>query len=215
MVYELGTPYRPAFQIDPILPAHIRVSLRYPDGTERVTEGTDDPFGSFAGPEAWVLDQPGVYTYGVESDWNGYPGQVPGLPADGGQFYVLDASRPDIASRLRLNLKNQQAFSVDQGLTIEGTTSATAVYYAAVTPGLVLDEGAVPVEDGVFRYHFDPVLLNERLPFYDIANRRTGKKEIGRVVHVTFFAREEPPGGEPFHDFARVILRGTAAIYAT
>ncbi len=213
MVYELGTAYRPAFQIDPVLPVHVRVGLRFPDGSERVAEGTGDAFGAFVGPAAWTLDQPGIYTFTIDADWNGFQGHVPGLPPEGGQFYVLDSSLPP--GRLGLNLKNQQTFTVDDGLAIEGTTTAGSVFFAAVTPGLVLEQGVLAVQDGVFRYHFDPVSLNERLPFYDIANRRTGRKELGRVIHLTFFAREQPPDGDPFHSFARIILRGNTAIYTS
>ena len=43
-------------------------------------------------------------------------------------------------------------------------------------------------------------------------NLVNGKPEIGRVVHLTFFAREITPDGTPYHDFLRVILRGTQVI---
>ncbi len=39
-----------------------------------------------------------------------------------------------------------------------------------------------------------------------------GSIVIGRVVHLTFFSQETAPDGRPFHDFTRVILRGTRAI---
>jgi hypothetical protein len=47
-----------------------------------------------------------------------------------------------------------------------------------------------------------------------VQNRRSGRREIGDVVHLTFFAREVTPDGYPYHAFARVIVRGTTALYA-
>lgn len=39
-----------------------------------------------------------------------------------------------------------------------------------------------------------------------------GNPEIGRIVHLTFFSEEEG-ANDPYHSFAKVILRGTKAIY--
>lgn len=46
----------------------------------KVWEGIGDGTGGFAGSERVSLDQPGVYRYTVESDWEGFSGCVPGLP---------------------------------------------------------------------------------------------------------------------------------------
>lgn len=213
MVYEQGASFAPAFQIDPILPADVRFTLRMPDGKEKVWEGKGDAFGSYASLERITLDQPGVYVYTVESSWEGHPGCVPGLPEEGGQIYVIDKERPEGAKGLRLALKNQQSFSVEKGLLVEGFSNANTVYYAAVTPGAVVDQGKLPVDGGLFQYHFNPAAINQRIPTYDIENRRNGKKEIGDIVHLTFFAQQKAADGTPYHAFARVIFRGTTALY--
>ena len=51
--YEVGATFRPAIQIDPILPVSIHFVLTYPDGRQRVADGVGDSLGSFAGPAAW------------------------------------------------------------------------------------------------------------------------------------------------------------------
>jgi len=79
----------------------------------------------------------------------------------------------------------------------------------------VIEQGELPVIDGRFSYHFDPVAINKRIPIYDIENRRAGRPEVGRVVHLSFFAEEHPPEAPPYHDFARLILRGTRVTIAT
>ncbi len=213
MVYEQNAVFVPAFQIDPILPVSIRFDIRYPDGTIKTAEGTADRFGSFAGTERWPLDQPGVYVYTVKTDWQGYPGCVPGLPAEGGYLFVKEKIAPAGASGLKLTLPNQQVFPVEKGLTIEGKSTAEIVFFAAVMPGAVVDQGRIPVERGSFKYHFDSEALNRRMPIYDIVNQRSGRKEIGRVIHLTFFSCEKSPDLTPYHAFARVILRGNTAIY--
>jgi hypothetical protein len=99
-------------------------------------------------------------------------------------------------------------FNAAQPLNITGTTTAQVVYFAAVIPGAVIDQGRIYSKAGKFEYRFDPVAINKRTPTYDIINLVSGKPELGKVVHVTFFAKETGPGGVSFHSFTRVILRG-------
>lgn len=222
MVYEQGTPFAPAFQIDPILPARIRCDLLRDGKLVKSWEGTGDANGSFVGSERVPLDRPGLYMYTVSAEWEGHRGIVPGLPDEGGQIYVIErepekreaSSEQRVAMRgLKLNMNGQEYFEPEDGLLIEGLTTSDRVYYAAVTPGAVLEQGEIRPSAGRFTYHLDPVALSRKIPFYDIANRRTGEAEMGRVIHLTFFAREIGPGGSPYHAFARVIVRGNTAIY--
>jgi hypothetical protein len=211
--YEVGASFRPALQIDPILPASIHFVLTYPDGRQQVADGTGDRFGSFAGPTAWPLDVPGVYRYQVTARWNGHEGRMPGLPESGGEFFVYSKVRPAGASGLRIEGPSQRTFSAATGVTIAGTTAATAVHYTLITPGAVIDQGMLPVRGGRFSFAFDPAAVHAKVPLYDIASIATGKPQIGRVIHLTFFS-EEKAAGSSFFDVARVILRGTTAISA-
>ncbi|HYB20907.1 MAG TPA: hypothetical protein VEH09_08250, partial [Thermodesulfobacteriota bacterium] len=215
MVYIQNTFFVPALQIDPIVPAHIHFVLSYPDGKEKIADGIGDHFGSFVGVERWQLDQPGVYIYSVKASWEGHEGSVPGLPAEGGYLFVIENSRPAGATGLRLALKEQQSFLVENGLMIEGRSTAEVVYFAVVTPGAIIDQGQIPVQGGAFRYRLDPEAVHRRIPIYDIENLRTGRKEIGRVIHLTFFSREKSADRAAHHAFARVIVRGTTAIYTS
>lgn len=213
MVYETGTSFAPAVQIDPVLPATARFVLIYPDGRQIVAEGTGDSFGSFAGKDRWLLDTPGVYRFRLEANWQGYRGFMPGLPPEGGEFYVIEKERPADAPGIRLNLPAQSTFPSATGLTITGNSTAQTVYYGAVIPGAVVTQGTIPVKGGKFQYYFDPAAINHISPVYDITNLTTGKPEIKDVVHLTFFSKEVTPGGITYHSFARVILRGNTVIY--
>lgn len=214
MMYEVGTSFVPVAQIDPILPATVTLSLKYPDGRQVVTQGLGDKFGGFAGKDRWTLDVPGVYRFTIEADWQGYKGYMPGLPASGGEIYVVEKEKPAGAAGLKLNLPPQSAFNPAQSLTITGSSTAQAVSYAAVIPGAVIDQGTLPVFGGNFQYRFDPAEIARRTPTYDIVNLVNGKPEIRDVVHLTFFAKEVTPGGATYHSFVRVILRGNIVIYA-
>ena len=213
MAYEVGATFAPAVQIDPILPASLHFVLTCPDGRTKSWEGIGDRFGSFAGSDKWLLDVPGVYRYTLEAEWDGHPGRMPGLPAAGGEFYVYRKERPAGASGLSLDLPVQSPFSPLAGLRIGGTSSAPSVRYALITPGAVVEQGELPVENGRFSYFFDPTAVHLKTPIYDIVSIVSGKPQIGRVVHLTFFSQETAPDGTAFHDFARVILRGTEAIW--
>ena len=211
MVYDLGTNFSAVLQIDPILPCSVRFALEAPDGSEMVSNGIGDRFGYFVSKEKWPLDQPGVWKYSVNASWNGYEGRVPGLPDEGGYIYVLENDNSS-GPGMTLNLSGEQTFSPTYGLNIQGNSSATHVYFAAITPGAILEEGIIPVTDGRFVFKFDPKRMANKIKTYDIINLANGRPEIGRIVHLTFFSRENGANG-PYSSFVRVILRGTTAIY--
>jgi hypothetical protein len=210
-VYEQGSSFTASLQIDPIVPCQVQISLFAPDGSERIARGKGDSLGYFMSKEKWILDQPGVWTYKVNAIWNGHPGRVPGLPEEGGYIFVLEKGNP-IGPGLTLNLSGEQTFSPIDGLEIRGNSSASKVYYTAITPGAVLDEGILPVINGEFTYKFDPRKMADKIKIYDVMNLANSKPEIGRIVHLTFFSREMGSNG-PYHSFVKVILRGTTALY--
>ena len=178
-----------------------------------MTQGTSDQFGTFAGKERWLLDQPGVYRYYLEGDWQGHKGYMPGLPKEGGEFYVVEKEQPAGTSGLKLNLPGESTFSPTRELVITGNSTAKKIYFAAITPGAVLDQGYVPVIGGKFEYRFNPAEISLKVPAYDIVNLRTGQPEIKDVVHLTLFSEEVTTSGLTYHTCVRLILRGNTVIY--
>jgi hypothetical protein len=211
MMYEAGTSFTPAAQIDPILPANIKFTLRRPDGRELTSTARGDAFGSAVGAR-WILDLPGVYRFNIEGEWEGYRGIMPGLPPEGGDIYVVESGKPAGAQEIKFNLPVESTFDPARGVTIPGTSTAESVYFAAVIPGAVIDQGYLPVSGGKFEYVFDPKKINQRVPSYDIEYRVNGRAELGDIVHLTFFSREKNPNGTPNHSFARIILRGNRMV---
>jgi len=208
LTYETGTSYAPALQIDPVLPVKIKFTLRYPDGKEVVWEGEGDSSGSFAGATRVTLDQPGLYRYQLEGDWNGHRAVMPGLPAGGGELYVIEKDRPANATSLKLNLLEESTIDPVTGTRISGSSTSNEVYYAIVIPGAVLDQGYLPVKNGVFEYQLNPKAFEQKTQTYDTQYRVNGQPQIGDVMHITFFSKEQGPEGV-WHSFRRVIVRGT------
>ncbi len=214
MVYETGTSFTPAVQVDPMLPAIITFTLNYPDGRQFTTVGAADKFGTFAGKDRWLLDIPGVYSFRLTADWQGFQGHMPGLPETGGELYVVEKGQTTFPSGLQLNLAETSYFSASGTLTITGSSTAKSVEYAAVTPGAVIAQGFVPVVAGKFSYTFDPAAISKAFPTYDIVNLVNGVPEIRDVVQLTFSSTERTATGTIYHTFARVLMRGTTVIYA-
>jgi len=211
MVYSAGATFGAVLQIDPVVPCSIRFILTAPNGTSFITTGMGDQYGYFVAVDKWLLDKPGLWVYTVNATWNGYQGRVPGLPEAGGWVFVLE-NTPASEKGMQLNIPAIQTFSPTAGLTITGNSTASQVYYAAIIPGAVLEEGTINAANGKFTYNFNPQAMADKIKTYDIVNLVNGKPEIGRVVHLTFFSEEQGVNGT-YHSFARVVLRGTTAIY--
>jgi hypothetical protein len=211
MVYPVGSTFGAVLQIDPVVPCNVSFSLTAPNGTTFVTTGKGDQYGYFAAVDKWPLDQAGLWSYHVNATWNGYSGRVPGLPDAGGWIFVLENTPPQ-GTGMTLNLPTIQTFSPTTGLTVNGTTTGSRVYYATIIPGAVLEEGTLQIINGTFSYSFDPQRMADKIKTYDIVNLVSGKAEIGRVVHLTFYSEEQGANGT-YHSFARVVLRGTTAVY--
>ncbi|MBI5028972.1 MAG: hypothetical protein HZB51_00495 [Chloroflexi bacterium] len=211
MVYDQGSTFAPALQIDPMVPLSVTFKLNYPDGRQVVAQGVADATGSFAGKDRWTLDVPGIYRYTIDSDWNGYKALVPGLPKTGGEMYVIEKEKPAGAQGITFNLQPLTKFDPAKGTKFTGSSTAKSIEYAIIIPGAVLGQGTIPVTNGKFEFVFDPAQLNKIAQTYDIKNNVTGKAEIGDVVHLTFFSEESKPS--TYHSFVRLIIRGNTVNY--
>ena len=133
---------------------------------------------------------------------------MPGLPTGGGELYVLEAQPPAGATGIEIVTKDGATFDPVIGIHIIGKSSADKVHFTVVMPGAVLDQGDLPVVNGQFDYYLSPAGLHSRAQTYDVVNRVTGKPELGDVLHLSLFSREKTAGGQAFHSFQRVIVRG-------
>jgi hypothetical protein len=219
MALPEGATWRPAVQVDPMVPAVITVNLSRVESDGSLTSvkswtGTADAGGSWAGADATAALAAGVYRYTLSATWQGFEGKMPGLPDSGGEFYVFSASRP-ASGGLSLDLPGSSDFDPAGVLTVKGTSTASSVHYALIMPGAVLDQGVLPVTGGSFEYVVNPAVLHGRAPIYDIRDYYYGGDPyIGRVLHLSFSSQENPAGGTAYWDFRRVIVRGTTVLQA-
>ena len=221
MALEEGASWKPVVQVDPLLPANISLTLTFPDGRQKTTGGVAVE-GSWAGPEAYILDQPGVYRYQLSASWTDsnaqvFTGKMPGLPDAGGEFYVVSKTRPSNASGLIVDLPNQSVFSFllpSDKLKVSGRSTADKVHYALIMPGAVLAQGEVAVVNGSYTIELDPGEMNRTTPIYDILNYVTGKPQLGKILHLSLLAEEKAADGTRFWDFRRVVARGTTILSA-
>lgn len=213
MVYDVGTTFAPALQIDPMVPINVTFTLNYPDGRQVTAAGIGDSTGSFAGKDRWTLDVPGVYRYTIDSDWSGYKGLVPGMPKEGGEIYVIEKEKPAGATGITFNLPPLTKIDPAKETKFVGSSTAKEIHFAAIIPGAVLKQGTIPVTDGKFEFTFDPAELHKIAQTYDTTNANSGKPELGDVVHLTFFSKETASDGTPYHSFVRLIVRGNTVNY--
>lgn len=211
MVYDQGTTFVPAFQIDPMVPANMKFTLNYPDGRQVVASGVGDAGGSWAGAERWTLDVPGLYRYTVDANWSGFKGLIPGMPKEGGEIYVIEKEKPANAPGITFNLPPLSKFDPSKGTKFTGASTAKEINYAMIIPGAVLAQGTMPVTNGKFEFAFDPAALASTAPTYDTKNQNSGRPELADVVHLTFFAQETKPS--VYHSFVRLIIRGNTVHY--
>ncbi len=211
MVYDAGTTFVPAFQIDPMLPVNMKFTLYYPDGRQVVAAGIGDAGGAWAGTERWTLDVPGLYRYTVDGEWNGYKALVPGLPKNGGEIYVVEKQKPANAPGITFNLPPLSKFDPAKPTKFTGVSTAKEINYAMIIPGAVLAQGVIPVTNGKFEFTFDPASLHSIAQTYDVKNQVSGRTELADVVHLTFFAKETSP--TTYHSFVRLIIRGNTVNY--
>lgn len=64
---------------------------------------------------------------------------------------------------------------------------------------------------GAFGFTFDPRSSTSGPQTYVVTNNATGKDELARVVHLTFFSTETSPA--TYHSLVRLIVRGNKVNY--
>ena len=132
---------------------------------------------------------------------------MPGLPPTGGEIYVLEAQPPAGATGIQIATADGTTFDPVAGIHILGRSTAATVHYTVVMPGAVLDQGELPVNNGQFDYYFNPAALHAKAQTYDVADRTTGKPQLGDVVQLSLFSQEQTADGPAYHSFKRVIVR--------
>jgi hypothetical protein len=217
-----GYTFKPGMQIDPLLPAKLNLKVDQLKGDTWTSMGTAEAVasneGSWLSPTAFKLVDAGVYRFAVSGKWTDssgkeHTGGMPGLPTEGGEFYVASSMRPSGATGLTVEMPTISTFKLSEKLVVTGKSSAASVRYVLLMPGAILGQGEIPVVNGVYSLTLDPGTINKSTPIYDFINLATKQPHTygGRVMHLSLASKEKFNGVE-FWDVKRVIARGTVVI---
>ena len=135
MLYETGATFAPAVQIDPILPATVIFALDYPSGKRVMATGTGDRFGAFAGTERWPLDEPGIYHFHLEADWQGHSAASPQMKESQKAKISAPGHGPDWGGIFRGWPQSKQS-SMSQFLSGAGNWPPRGIFAARKEMGL-------------------------------------------------------------------------------
>ena len=155
-IYETGAVKGVGSIAVPMAPHEVLIDVHKPSGTVHHCRGRADLIGNFfcpAGP--LVLDEPGVYRVFTKF-WEGdKTGNCAGS-RDG--WYSIYAVEKDSDFRVVFDVGGARLVDTNHPLSIAGRVEpplaeATA-HYSVVAPGILMDEGELPVTNGEFEFDF-------------------------------------------------------------
>ena len=213
-VLETGNTFALVGAIGPTLPAKVVYTVTAPDGSKRTFRGQANAIGYYYEPDDnFVVDQPGRYTVDLQVTYDGRTsaGQVTApfprgdvLGTTRGRFAVYVVSPH--SSPLTVDMPRHDFLTAPADFTVTATPPTgmrlTGGHMTALMPGVVLEDGALPVEANGLTYDYDPVGLAAGVPILDV--ERNGDPVAADVVTVSLFGEGTDSAGQP-HYAARVV----------
>ena len=224
-VLETGNTFALVGAIGPTLPAKVAYTVTAPDGRRRTFHGQANSIGHYYEPEdSFIVDQPGRYTVDLQVTYDGRTsaGQVTApfpqgtvLGAAHGRFAVYVVS-PHSAP-LEVDRPEHDFLTTPADFTVTATSPTgmrlTGGHMTALIPGVVLEDGSLPVEANGLTYDYDPVGLAAGVPILDV--ERYGRPIAADVVTVSLFGEGRDSAGEPHYAARVVTLHGAEFLNLT
>ena len=196
-VLETGNTFALVGAIGPTLPAQVTYTVTAPDGSKRTFRGQANAIGYYYEPDDnFVVDQPGRYTVDLQVTYDGRTsaGQVTApfpqgdmLGTTRGRFAVYVVSPH--SSPLTVDMPRHDFLTAPADFTVTATPPTgmrlTGGHMTALIPGVVLEDGALPVEANGLTYDYDPVGLAAGVPILDV--ELDGVPVAADVVTVSLF----------------------------
>jgi hypothetical protein len=161
------------------------------------------------------LNEPGVWKARQRLSYKGKTGDVLGSGDGEYVFYVMPR---DMSRRVSMTTVQPFYFRIDpEGeLRIDGSVPDTVVegkvYWTAISPGLILDEGCRELVGGRFSYRFIPKEMSYCYPFFDYKNYMTGHPKLADTVIITLFLVGKGKDGKKLYGVRTITLRGERVI---
>ena len=224
-VLETGNTFALVSAIGPTLPAKVSYTVTAPDGSRRTFRGQANEIGYYYEPaDNFIVDQPGRYTVDLRVTYDGRTsaGQVTAPFPQGevlgtahGRFSVYVVSPHSVP--LEVDLPDYDFLTAPADFTVTATPPTgmrlTGGHMTALTPGVVLEDGALPVEANGLTYDYDPVGLAAGVPILDV--ERNGQPVAADVVTVSLFGEGRDSAGQPSYAARVVTLHGAEFLNLT
>ena len=224
-VLETGNTFALVGAIGPTLPAKVAYTVTAPDGSRRTFSGQANEIGYYYEPEDnFIVDQPGRYTVDLRATYDGRTsaGQVTAPFPQGdvlgtahGRFSVYVVS-PHSAP-LEVDMPEHDFLTAPADFTVTATPPTgmrlTGGHMTASMPGVVLEDGALPVGANGLTYDYDPVGLAAGVSILDV--ERNGQPVAADVVTVSLFGEGRDSTGQPSYAARVVTLHGAEFLNLT
>ena len=224
-VLETGNTFALVGAVGPTLPAKVAYTVTAPDGSRRTFSGQANEIGYYYEPEDnFIVDQPGRYMVDLQVTYDGRTsaGQVTAPFSQGdvlgtaqGRFSVYVVS-PHSAP-LEVDMPEHDFLTAPADFTVTATPPTgmrlTRGYMTALMPGVVLEDGTLPVEANGLTYDYDPVGLAAGVPILDV--ERDGQPVAADVVTVSLFGEGRDSAGQPSYAARVVTLHGAEFLNLT
>ena len=217
-VLETGNTFALVGAIGPTLPAQVTYTVTAPDGSQQRFSGWANEIGYYyESDDNFIVDQPGRYTVDLQVAYDGSTsaGQV---TAPFPQGHVLGTARGRFSvyvvsphsAPLTVDLPRHDFLTAPADFTVTATASngltLTGGHMTALIPGVVLEDGSLPVEANGLTYDYDPVGLAAGVPILDV--ERNGQPVAADVVTVSLFGEGTDSEGQPSYAARVVTLHG-------
>ncbi len=217
-VLETGNTFALVGAIGPTLPAQVTYTVTAPDGSQRRFSGWANEIGYYYEPDDnFVVDQPGRYTVDLQVTYDGSTsaGQVTAPFPQGhvlgtarGRFSVYVVS--PYSSPLTVDMPRHDFLTAPADFAVTATApvglTLTEGHMTALMPGVVLEDGPLPVSSNGLTYEYDPVGLAAGVPILDV--ERNGVPVAADVVTVSLFGQGTDSEGQPSYAARVVTLHG-------
>ena len=217
-VLETGNTFALVGAIGPTLPAQVTYTVTAPDGKQRRFSGWANEIGYYYEPDDnFIVDQPGRYTVDLQVTYDGSTsaGQVTAPFPQGhvlgtarGRFSVYVVS--PYSSPLTVDMPRHDFLTAPADFAVTATApvglTLTEGHMTALMPGVVLEDGPLPVSSNGLTYEYDPVGLAAGVPILDV--ERNGVPVAADVVTVSLFGQGTDSEGQPSYAARVVTLHG-------
>ncbi len=217
-VLETGNTFALVGAVGPTLPAKVAYTVTAPDGSKRTFSGQANEIGYYYEPEDnFIVGQPGRYTVDLQVTYDGstsagqvtapFPqGHVLGTARGRFSVYVVSPHSPP----LTVDMPRHDFLTAPADFTVTASApdgiTLTGGHMTSLMPGVVLEDGSLPVEANGLTYDYDPVGLAAGVSILDV--ERNGVPVAADVVTVSLFGEGMDSDGQPSYAARVVTLHG-------